>query len=149
MGKKRIGISRDLIIHPGETLADILEERGISQKELAMRTGVTPSYVNMVIGGKKNISANFAMALEYALDIPKSFWLNLQAHYESELLDYQEQSTVTDDERKVYYASRDKISQLCQQGRIPMQESVEKTILALRRLMRMSNIARADLTASI
>ncbi len=149
MGKKRIGISRELIIHPGETLADILEERGISQKELSVRTGVTPAYVNMVISGKKNISANFAMALEYALDIPKSFWLNLQAHYEAELLEYQEQSTVTEDERRVYYASQDKITKLCQQGRLPMQESVENTILALRRLMRMSNIARADLPASV
>ena len=149
MGKKRIGISRDLIIHPGETLADILEDRGISQKELSVRTGVTAAYVNMVIAGKKNVSANFAMALEYALDIPKSFWLNLQAHYEAELLDYQEQSTVTDDERRVYYASQDKIRKLCQQGMLPMQESVENTILALRRLMRMSNIARADLPASV
>ena len=149
MGKKRIGISRELIIHPGQTLADILEERGISQKELSVRTGVTAAYVNMVIAGKKNISANFAMALEYALDIPKSFWLNLQAHYEAELLDYQEQSTVTEDERRVYYASQDKIRQLCQQGRLPVQESVENTILALRRLMRMSNIARADLPASV
>lgn len=149
MGKKRIGISRELIIHPGQTLADILEERGISQKELSVRTGVTAAYVNMVIAGKKNISANFAMALEYALDTPKSFWLNLQAHYEAELLDYQEQSTVTEDERRVYYASQDKIRQLCQQGRLPVQESVENTILALRRLMRMSNIARADLPASV
>lgn len=149
MGKKRIGISRDLIIHPGETLADILADRGISQKELSVRTGVTAAYVNMVIAGKKNVSANFAMALEYALDIPKSFWLNLQAHYEAELLDYQEQSTVTDDERRVYYASQDKIRKLCQQGMLPMQESVENTILALRRLMRMSNIARADLPASV
>jgi len=66
-------------------LADILEERGISQKELSVRTGVTAAYVNMVIAGKKNISANFAMALEYALDIPKSLWLNLQAHYEADL----------------------------------------------------------------
>lgn len=106
MGKKRIGISHDLIIHPGETLADILEERGISQKELSVRTGVTAAYVNMVIAGKKNISANFAMALEYALDIPKSFWLNLQAHYEAELLDYQEQSTVTEDARRVYKLPR-------------------------------------------
>ena len=35
MAEKKIGISRDLIIHPGETIADILEERGITQTELA------------------------------------------------------------------------------------------------------------------
>ena len=35
MAVKKTGISRDLLIHPGETIADVLEERGISQAELA------------------------------------------------------------------------------------------------------------------
>ena len=95
---ERIGISRDLIIHPGETIADVLEERGITQAELATRTGVSPAYVSSVISGKKDISSNFAMALEYALDVPKSFWLNLQANYEEELLELNEANTVTDKE---------------------------------------------------
>lgn len=84
---KKTGISRDLIIHPGETIADVLEERGITQAELAMRTGVSTAYVSNVIKGKKDISANFAFGLEYALGVPKSFWLNLQAKYNAELLE--------------------------------------------------------------
>ncbi len=36
MAGKKTGISRELIIHPGETIADILEERGITQAELAV-----------------------------------------------------------------------------------------------------------------
>ena len=42
MAAKKIGISRDLIIHPGETIADVLEERGITQSELASSAGVSP-----------------------------------------------------------------------------------------------------------
>lgn len=34
---KKIGISHNLIIHPGETIADVLEERGITQAELLER----------------------------------------------------------------------------------------------------------------
>ena len=60
MAAKKIGISRDLIIHPGETIADVLEERGITQSELASSAGVSPAYVSNVIAGKKGISANFA-----------------------------------------------------------------------------------------
>ena len=93
---KETGISRDLIIHPGETIADVLNEREITQAELAIRTGVSPAYVSSVIFGKKDISSNFAKALEYALDVPKSFWLNLQANYEAELLEYNESNTLTD-----------------------------------------------------
>ncbi len=35
------------------------------------------------------------MALEYALEIPKSFWLNLQARYDAELLEYDEENTIS------------------------------------------------------
>ena len=45
MAAKKICISRDLIIHPGETFADVLEERGITQSELASCAGVSPAYV--------------------------------------------------------------------------------------------------------
>ncbi len=81
MAAKKTGISRELIIHPGETIADVLEDRGISQAELAASTGVSPAYVSNVIAGKKDISSKFAFALEYALGVPKSFWINLQANY--------------------------------------------------------------------
>ena len=81
METKIIGISRDLIIHPGETIADILTERGITKAELAARTGVTPAFVCNVIAGKKDISANFALALEYALGVSKSFWINIITKY--------------------------------------------------------------------
>ena len=42
MEAKRTGLSRDLIIHPGETIADVLKERDITQAELATRTAVLP-----------------------------------------------------------------------------------------------------------
>jgi HTH-type transcriptional regulator / antitoxin HigA len=51
MAVKKTDISRDLIIHPGETILNALEERGITQAELAAHTGVTPAYVSNVIAG--------------------------------------------------------------------------------------------------
>ena len=94
MAAKRTGISRDLIIHPGETIADVLKERGITQAELAALASASPAYVSKVIAGKSGISSEFAMNLEYALGVPKSFWLNLQANYEAELLEYRESHSI-------------------------------------------------------
>ena len=119
MAAKKIGISRDLIIHPGETIADVLEDRGITQAELASRAGVSPAYVSNVIAGKKGISANFAMGLEYALGVPKSFWLNLQANYEAELLEINEEQTITDEERSVREDLKDIMKYLRQTGKMP------------------------------
>lgn len=42
------GLSREMIIHPGETLKEILEEREMSLQELALRTGVTPKHISTV-----------------------------------------------------------------------------------------------------
>ena len=36
--KNLVGLSRDYIIHPGETLAEVIEDREMTQRELAVRT---------------------------------------------------------------------------------------------------------------
>ena len=123
MARKITGISRELIIHPGETLGDILEERGITQAELAARTGVSPAYVCNVISGKKDISANFAFALEYALGIPKSFWINLQANYDAELLEVTAQDTITEEERAARSRLKDVVKYLRETGKMAPGET--------------------------
>ena len=72
------------LIHPGEIISDILEERNLTQKELAQRAGVSETFLSEVIHGKKDISKEFAAGLECALEVPSSFWLNLQANYDAE-----------------------------------------------------------------
>lgn len=141
MAKKKIGISRDLLIHPGETIADVLEDRGITQAELAMRTGVTPAYVSNVINGKKDISAKFAMALEYALGVKKSFWLNLQANYDSELLELNEVETVTEAEIEARGQLNAIVKYLRSKGLMPVGENKEDSILSLRNVLKMSDIS--------
>lgn len=141
MAVKKTGISRDLIIHPGETIADVLVERGITQAELAARTGVSAAYVNNVIAGKKNISGKFAMGLEYALGVPKSFWLNLQANYEAELLEIGEELTITDEERMVREDLKDIVKYLRKKGLIPAGEKKDESILSLRKILQISNLS--------
>ena len=138
---KKTGISRDLIIHPGETISDVLEERDISQAELAKRTDVSTAYISNVIAGKKDISANFAMKLEYALGVPKSFWLNLQANYDAELLELTKEQTITDDERNVRNQLSEVIKYLRNHNLIPKRESIDQSILSLRTFFQVSNIA--------
>ena len=89
-----IGLSRDYIIHPGETLAEVIEDREMSQRELAIRTGMTEKHISTVIHGQKSISAAFAKKLEYALGIETSFWMNLQANYDHELLEFEKPNNI-------------------------------------------------------
>lgn len=140
MAKKKTGISRDLIIHPGETIADILEERGISQAKLAMQTGVSASFISSVISGKKDISPNLAMALEYALGISKSFWLNLQSIYDAEMLEAEIEETITDEERNVFSMLSEILKYLRSLNVLPQNENKDEAIISLRRWLMVNNL---------
>lgn len=140
MATKKTGISRDLIIHPGETIADLLDARNITQVDLANRTGVTPAFVSSVITGKKDISASFAMALEYVLGIPKSFWLNLQARYDAELLEADEVFTIKEEEKEVRKRLKDIVKYLRKIGLMNVREDAESSILALRKILKVSDL---------
>lgn len=99
--KNSVGLSRNYIIHPGETLAEVIEDREMTQRELAVRTGMTEKHISTVIHGQKSISAAFARKLEYALGIETSFWMNLQANYDRELLEFEELNNITEEEIEI------------------------------------------------
>ena len=89
MEADRHGISFDLVIHPGEAVLDILRERALTQRELAVRAGFSEPLLHDVTHGRRDISKTLAAGLERALGVPSSFWLNLQANYDRELLGLQ------------------------------------------------------------
>lgn len=73
----------DIAIYPGEYLAEEIEARGISQKELAKRMKRPLNAVNEIINGKKAITAETALQLEEVMpEIPARFWLNLETDYQ-------------------------------------------------------------------
>ena len=68
--------------HPGEMIKDELRERKLTQKQLALETGIKPSVLSETINGKRPVSKNVALALEQTLGIPADIWLNLQTQYD-------------------------------------------------------------------
>ncbi len=73
----------DVAIYPGEYLAEEIEARGISQKELAKRMGRPLNAINEIINSKKAITAETALQLEDVMpEIPARFWLNLETDYQ-------------------------------------------------------------------
>lgn len=66
---------------PGTTLADLIEERGIAQAELARRMGRPLNAVNEMVLGAKEITEDTALELERVLGTPAHFWLAREAKY--------------------------------------------------------------------
>ncbi len=72
-------------IHPGEHLAEILEELGISQYRLAKAIGVPPIRINEIVRRRRSITADTALRIGRALGMTPEFWLNLQRTYDLEV----------------------------------------------------------------
>lgn len=70
-----------MLIHPGEMLKDEIEARGITQKDLSKRMGVSYTVFNEILNGKRPITTEYALLLEAALGIDAGMWLRLQADY--------------------------------------------------------------------
>ena len=69
-------------IHPGEFLAEILQELGISQARFARVIGVSPMRVSHVVNGTRPVTAELALRFGRALGQSPQYWLNLQASYD-------------------------------------------------------------------
>ena len=72
-------------IHPGEHLAEILEELGISQYRLAKTMGVPPIRINDIVRCRRSITADTALRIGRALGMTPEFWLNLQRMYDLDI----------------------------------------------------------------
>jgi len=68
--------------HPGAILLDEITARSITQKDFASELGVLPTFLNEIIKGKRSVTADFAILLEKALDIPADFWMRFQVQYD-------------------------------------------------------------------
>jgi addiction module HigA family antidote len=71
-----------LAIHPGEILADELEELGITPTALARQLAVPPNRITQIIQGKRAITGDTALRLAHWFGTDPQFWLNLQSSYE-------------------------------------------------------------------
>jgi len=72
-------------IHPGEHLADELEEIGINGNQLAKRLNVPPNRISQIINGKRAITADTAMRLGRFFGTGAVIWMNLQQKYDLEI----------------------------------------------------------------
>lgn len=71
----------DYAVPPGDTLREVLEERGISQADLAVRIDLTEKTISQIINGVAPLSCETAEKLEMALGIPARFWNTRELHF--------------------------------------------------------------------
>lgn len=69
-------------IHPGEFLAELLEELDLSQAAFARAIGVSPMRISHVLNGNRPVTAELALLFGKVFDQSPQYWLNLQTDYD-------------------------------------------------------------------
>jgi HTH-type transcriptional regulator/antitoxin HigA len=130
------GYKLPVAIPPGETLAEVLEDRNMTQAELAGRLGCTPKHINELIKGKASISSNMAVGLQYVLGMPASFWLNLE-------INYQEAKTRLDEaqlKKEVVLLKEIHYSEACNLGWLPRKTKDIEKVFESRRYLGLASL---------
>jgi addiction module HigA family antidote len=72
-------------IHPGEHLAEELNELNISAAEFSRQIGVPTNRITQILNGRRSITGDTALRLGHFFGTSPEFWLNLQSLFEIRL----------------------------------------------------------------
>jgi HTH-type transcriptional regulator/antitoxin HigA len=71
----------DYVSPLGDTLFELLEERGIARADFEQRTGISIALIDDIGSGRVLITPEIARRFEEALGVPAHFWTNRQRQF--------------------------------------------------------------------
>jgi HTH-type transcriptional regulator / antitoxin HigA len=84
----------DWVSPPGDSIADLLEERGWNQTSFAERMEYTEKHISLLINGKAALTEETAFKLEKVTGINAGFWLTREAQYREAVGRVEEERTL-------------------------------------------------------
>lgn len=118
-----------IAVPPGETIREQLENRGMSQKEFALRMGMSEKHMSHLINGKVELTPEVSLRLESVLGIPAKFWTNLESVYRERLARVNEELEF---ERDREIAQKFPYAKLATLGWVPSTRKMEEKVKNLR-----------------
>jgi len=131
----------DYAVSPGEVLSVELEVRGMTQQELARRTGITPKHIISILKAKSAITPGMAIKLERALGMPVEYWLNLESHYQEILARAAEEKQL---ERDLDWLKRVPINAMVKLNWIEKIKDKKSQLVEVLRFFGIANIEQWD-----
>ena len=81
-------------IHPGEHLAEQLEELDMSAAESARQIKVPTNRITAILNGQRAVTGDTALRLGHFFGTSPEFWMNLQKLYELRLAEQKSGETI-------------------------------------------------------
>lgn len=90
-----------IAIPPGATVKEQLLNRGMSQKEFALRMDMSEKHISKFLNGDVILTTDMASRLEMVLGIPARFWNNLESIYREKLQLIKEENEMDEDKELI------------------------------------------------
>ena len=128
----------DYAVPPGATLEESMRAQGMTQQELAERTGLTVQTLNRIFKGDQPITYETANKLEYVTPYPASFWNNLEAQYREQLKKLEAKEP---DKALLNWAASFNYARMAAAGWLPATRSLDEKARNLLTFFQVSGVA--------
>ena len=122
---------------PGATIREQLEDRGMTQKNFALRMNLSEKHISQLINGEVRLTPEIAERLEMVLGIPASFWNNLEAIYQEKLAKVKAENEMDADKeliKKLPY------SEMVKNKWIPEAKTQKEKVVELRKFFEVAKL---------
>lgn len=86
-----------MAIPPGEHIKEMLEDRGLKQKDFAYRMNLSEKHISKLLNGDVQLTPDVANRLEIVLGVEASFWNGLEALYREDLIKVRNENKMDQD----------------------------------------------------
>ena len=122
---------------PGATIKEQLIDRGLSQKEFALRMGMSEKHISKLINGDVQLTPEVAVRLEMVLGIPAKFWNKLEATYREKLIKANAENEMDSDKELV---KKLPYREMSKNGWVPETREATEKVIYLRKYFEVVNL---------
>jgi HTH-type transcriptional regulator/antitoxin HigA len=119
-----------IAIPPGATIKEQLLDRGLSQKEFAVRMGMSEKHISKLINGEVQLTCEVAVKLEMVLGVPAKFWNNLEAIYREKIIKVKFENEMDED---IKIAKKMPYAEMAKRKWIPKESKATDKVIDLRK----------------
>lgn len=128
-------------VPPGMTIKEVLEDHHMTQKELAVRLGLSEKHISKLINGEVPLTQDVAIRLERVLDIEASFWNGLEAAYREAILKVEYENSI---DEEINFAKPFGYAKLARLGIVPETKKVAEQVNNLQKFFEVASLKNVD-----
>lgn len=135
-----------IAIHPGKTVERSIEGLGMTQKQLAARTGLSEKHISQIVNGEASITAETALLFANAIGGTAAFWGNLDKGYRETLARIEQAKRLRSEEAML---SEFPYNELVKLGRVERTRDRSQKVVNLWKFFGVNSLSQVKLTEAV